>query len=116
MTLTELKNAIDIALQFEKNPDNVDVVITTKLPYMTVGQAPCVGVKSAYMGFDWEAGQFRIIPEENLMCIKHDVPQEVINWNDVYCCPKCEHILSINNKDLDIKFCSKCGQAVRWND
>lgn len=114
MKLTELINCINLAYEHERHPDTIDVVIAIKVPYMTVGQAPCVGIKSTYMGFDWEAGQFRIIPEENLMCVKHNVPQEVINWNDVYCCPKCEHILSINDKDPDIKFCSKCGQAVEW--
>lgn len=45
MTLNELKSAVDTALQYERHPENVDVVITTKLPYATCGQLPCTGVK-----------------------------------------------------------------------
>ncbi len=114
MTLTELKNAIDTALQFERNTDNIDVVITTVLPYITYGQRPCMDVRYVGMGFDWESGQFRIEPEEKLMCVKHDTPQPVMEWHENYHCPKCEHMLSGKRKNKDIRYCSKCGQAVKW--
>ena len=52
MTLNELKSAVDTALQYERHTENVDVVITTKLPYATCGQLPCAGVKYVGMGFD----------------------------------------------------------------
>ena len=114
MKLTELFNAINLAFTHESQPETVEVVISTKLPYITCGQKPCTGVKYASMGFDWEAGQFRITPEEDLICVKHDAPQTVKEWRENYYCPKCEYILSKKKKDTDIRYCSKCGQAVKW--
>ena len=114
MNLLSLINAISSALQVEKRkPEDIDVVITTELPYMTCGQRPCTGVHYACMGFDWEAGQFRITPEDKLIAVKHDVPQQVREWNNNYHCPKCEHMLA-KRKNKSIRFCSNCGQAVKW--
>lgn len=115
MKLTELANAIDLTLKFERRPENIDVVITTKLPYATCGQCPCTGVSAVGMGFDWEAGQFRITPQEDLMCVKHDVPRRVIDNLDMYYCPKCQRSLGAR-KNTDIRFCSRCGQEVKWDD
>ena len=115
MKLLELINAINTTLQFEhRKPEDIDVVITTELPFMTCGQRPCTGVKFVGMGFDWEAGQFRITPDDKLMAVKHDVPQLVVEWRENYHCPKCEHMLSKKRKNTDIRFCSKCGQEVKW--
>ena len=116
MKLTELIGSINSALQFEKHPENIEVVISTELPYITCGQRPCTGVKYVGMGFDWEYGQFRITPEEKLMCIKHDTPQMVMEWRGYYHCPKCEYMISKGRKADGIRFCSKCGQAVKWDD
>ena len=113
MTLKELKNAVDTAMQFERNPENVDVVISTTLPYSTCGQRPCTYVRYVGMGFDWEQGQFRIEPKEKLMEIKHDVPQMVMEWMGNFHCPKCEYMISKGRK-ADAMFCAKCGQAVKW--
>ncbi len=38
----------------------------------------------------------------------------VYNMDTFYCCPKCGYVLSRTNKNKDIHFCSKCGQAVKW--
>lgn len=114
MTLNELKSAIDTALKIEKNPDNVDVVITTQLPYMTLGQRPCMDVRYAGLGFDWEQGQFRIEPKEKLMAIKDDLPQKVIEYRGNYHCPKCEYTIGQKRKRDAVRFCEKCGQAVKW--
>lgn len=117
MHLIDLINAINETLKVEKrHPKDIEVVITTQLPYITCGQLPCVGVRCVGMGFDWEAGQFRITPEDELMAVKHDVPQKVMEWQGNYHCPKCEHMLSKGVKKTDIRFCSKCGRAVKWND
>ena len=114
MKLVKLKEIVDFAMQQERHPETINVVITAELPYMTAGQKPYVGVKYAAMGFDWEAGQFRITPEEKVMACKHDGPQTVVEWRGMYCCPKCETTLSKNRKNWDIKYCYKCGRAVKW--
>ena len=113
MNLKELQSAICTALQFEKVPENVEVVITTQLPYATCGQRPGTGVKYVGMGFDWESGQFRIEPKEKLMEVKNNVPQGVLEWRGNYHCPRCERLLS-SRKNTDIQFCYHCGQWVKW--
>ncbi len=114
MKLTELKEKVDMATRIQPRPENVEVVISTVLPYATVGQRPCVGVKYVGMGFDWEAGQFRIEPEEKLIIRKNDVPQKILEWEGNYHCPKCEKMLSKSRKKPELRFCSWCGQAVKW--
>ena len=115
MNLLQLKSAIDTALKVEKNAENINVVITTKVPYITCGQRPYTDIAGVGMGFDWEAGQFRITPQEDLMAVKHDVPQKVLKWSDMYFCPKCEYALSAT-KNKNIKFCRNCGQELAWDE
>lgn len=83
MKLSQLVNAVNTIAQREPHPERIDVVITTKLPYATCGQQPCVGVQCVGMGFDFEAGQFRITPDEELMVVKNDAPQPVMEWKKV---------------------------------
>jgi hypothetical protein len=64
MKLSELKAIIDRKVQFMKYDQ--DVVISTKLPYSTVGAMPTVPVRLVANGFDWENGKFIIFPEEEL--------------------------------------------------
>ena len=109
MKLIKLMETINDALIHEKqNAKDIEVVIDTELPYATVGQRPSTGVKYAFMGFDWEAGQFRITPEKRLIAIEDAVPQMVTDWSGsgVYCCPKCGHVLSKGKRKLE------CGTAV----
>ena len=40
----------------------------------------------------------------------------VYNMDTFYHCPKCDHVLSRTNENKDVHFCSKCGQAVLWDD
>lgn len=114
MTLDKFAETVQSIAQMEKYPERVKVVISTELPYMTCGQKPCTDVRGVNMGFDWEAGQLRITPEEKVMCLKDNVPQKVLEWEGRYHCPKCEHMLS-KKKDKDIRYCSRCGTGVRWD-
>ena len=115
MKLLQLVDAINLALKHEKHPEDIDVVIDISLPYLTYGARPWAEVSLANMGFDWEAWQFRITPKETLMCVKDDTPQPVREWGGAYHCPKCERTLS-KKKDVDIRYCSKCGLAVKWDE
>ena len=65
----------------------------------------------------WFGGKEK--PKKAMNCLaswKRVCPNfEVIEWNENYFCPKCEHMLSKNRKKkTDIRFCSRCGQAVKW--
>ena len=115
MKLPQLIDAINLALKYEKHPEDINVVIDVYAPYISYGARPYEEVSSANMGFDWEAGQFRITPKETLMCVKDDTPQLVREWGGSYHCPKCERILS-KKKNVDIRYCSGCGLAVKWDD
>ena len=42
--------------------------------------------------------------------------EPVYRWN-VYWCAVCKHIIgSTGKKDKGIRYCSFCGQEVKWND
>lgn len=75
MTLTELKQAVDHAVQScergHRDPDKITVYIPS---YKTgsAGHIPCTDVKSANMGFDWEASSFLIRPDVELREIDRD--------------------------------------------
>lgn len=75
MTLIELKQAVDYAVEScerrHLSPDKITVYIPS---YKTgsAGHIPCTAVKSANMGFDWEASSFLIRPSEELREISRD--------------------------------------------
>ena len=116
MTLTSLADMVQKALQFEKHPERIRVVIPVELPYKTAGATPIVEADYVSVGFDWNAGTFRISPKEKVMPIKHDVPQAVVEWEGMLHCPKCERILGKQSMriDTDVRFCKYCGQAIKW--
>ena len=69
MKLSELNDIINRLIKLNVNSRNSDaeVKIAIKKPFQTVGGLPMIGVKTVQMGFDWEAGNLIIRPEENLM-------------------------------------------------
>lgn len=75
MKLSELKQMVDRAVEqcerYHNNPDNITVRIPT-YKTGTAGHIPCTDVKSANMGFDWEASSFLIRPEKELREIDRD--------------------------------------------
>jgi hypothetical protein len=84
MTLTELKQAVDYAVQScergHRDPNKITVYIPS---YKTgsAGHIPCTGVKAANMGFDWEASSFLIRAEKELREIDRD---EIKTLRDKY--------------------------------
>lgn len=116
MKLSQLVSILNSIIErSNRSLEDIEIVIDTKEPVMTVGARPCTGVKSVSMGFDWEAGQLRITPENDLMCVKHNCPQKVLEWRGMFFCPKCECALS-DSKSKAIKYCMKCGTAVKWDE
>lgn len=86
MKLSELKQFVDRALEYQR--DDPQVVIQIRLPYSTVGAQPSVQVKSVHMGFDWDQGKFIFTPEEELTPSDRDFAkqmrdmQERAGWAD----------------------------------
>lgn len=112
MNLAQLIGAVDFA-KHERYPERVDVVITTRLPYATVGQRAYTNVASVGMGFDWERNQFRIDPQEELMCVIHNGSQKVLELDGTYFCQKCQRMIGVR-RNIDMNYCYHCGQAVKW--
>lgn len=71
MKLSELHRLVNLYYDPSKPHRDQDVVVVIKTPHTTVGAHPSVKIKSARPGFDWDAGQFQLMPEENLQ--RHDV-------------------------------------------
>ena len=115
MTLTELAEKVQTAVQTEPYPERVRVVIPVDLPYQTAGATPIVEVDRTGIGFDWNAGTFRIVPRQRVMPIKYNVPQLVVKSQDSHLCPKCTRILAKKRIDEDVMFCKYCGTAIKWH-
>lgn len=76
MKFSELKRLVDL----HHRPDHYEdpeVVIQIKLPYTTVGAHPSVPLKTVWKGFDWDAGKFILVPEENLTPSDRDFAEQM---------------------------------------
>jgi hypothetical protein len=76
MKFSELKQFVDLYDNrgYREDPE---VVIKIKLPYSTVGAMPTVKVKSAHMGFDWDAGKLIFYTEEELTPSDRDFAKQM---------------------------------------
>jgi len=77
MKFSELKKYVDRQVEYMRSGEDPEVVIQIKLPYRTVGAQPTVSLKSAQMGFDWDAGKFILIPDEPLTPSDRDFAQQM---------------------------------------
>lgn len=71
MKLSELHRIVNLLHKPDHYVDP-EVTITVTLPYTTIGAHPMVAVKTAGLGFDWEAGKFMLWPEEKLTYVDRD--------------------------------------------
>jgi hypothetical protein len=55
-----------IVKQYPKADDDLELGVSIRLPYQTVGGTPVCSVKQAWRGFDWDAGKFILVPEQPL--------------------------------------------------
>lgn len=69
MTVERLRDILNELAEspYWKQDKESQVVISVEDSRNTVGSRPYTKVRSVGMGFDWEAGQFRIEPENKLM-------------------------------------------------
>lgn len=65
MNLKQLKDRIDFLYKISRNPEQINVYITTSDKSIS-GRAKC-GIKGVHLGFDWEHNQLRIDPEDKLI-------------------------------------------------
>lgn len=71
MNIFELKEKIDRIILTSNNASRMRVVIPIKTPG-SVGGTPCVDIKSAITGFDWDDGKLMLYPVEDLSKTDHD--------------------------------------------
>ena len=76
MKLSELHRIVNLYHR-DDHYEDPEVVILIKLPYNTVGSRPMVPVKNITTGFDWEAGKFIIMPEEDLTPSDRDFAKQM---------------------------------------
>lgn len=81
MKLSELHRIVNLYRR-DDHYEDPEVVILIKLPYNTVGSRPMVPVKNITTGFDWEAGKFIIIPEEDLTPADRDFAKQMKEMQD----------------------------------
>jgi hypothetical protein len=77
MKLSELKRLITLYSNGRIHAEDPDVVIHITLPYITAAGLPTVKVKSATMGFDWDAGKFILTPDEDLTSSDRDFADQM---------------------------------------
>ena len=121
MTLTELRDSVNHALDHWRNSDDPEVVITLSNP--SVGPRASCGVLNATLGFDWEYGQFRIQPQENLRMegrtLEDPTETYVVQYlydyrNKRHVIHYCRNCGNVVNKDVN--FCQHCGQRIKISD
>lgn len=84
-----------------------DVLIT--LAERSIGARASIGIYWAGMGFDHEAGQFRLEPDEHLYkSLRMDEPAGVSKLENFYICNKC--LRKVTKSD---RYCRHCGQRLR---
>lgn len=116
MNLQELKKTVDdsIGICICSDPNKIPVLIT--LAEKSVGARASCGVGFAFMGIDWEHGQFRIEPDTMIVRlleegIAEEVTCEIIDGKKYYFCPNCESRIAKNDF-----YCRYCGQKLREDE
>jgi hypothetical protein len=112
MELQRLKQLIDKTMEVDENNKYLSVVVTLSEP--SIGSRSMVGVKQANAGFDWEKGQFRLEPDENI--VKYGNSKENIikprekeyNNRKYLSCKICNAKVA-----KDDRYCKRCGQKIK---
>ena len=122
MNLEKLHHIIEEYLTQPWRHENVGeypVVVTTK--DWSAGPRASVGVGYVSLGMDWEKGQVRISPSEDIISVKYhqkklDAVREGIkpfsqefSVGTVWYCTNCDRVL-----DTEWKFCPRCGARILW--
>jgi hypothetical protein len=74
--LAELKTIVDRTLGLSRGAGDLDVTVRIYRPG-SVGAAPCVAVKQAGQGIDWESGRFELFVDEFLTTITDEQREDL---------------------------------------
>lgn len=114
MTLNDLKSHVDEYVKIGHGNDTV--LITLSQP--SVGGRASTGVIGIYPGFDWEHGQMRIEPAQQI-CPRGRTKDDIMKIRifaysspkPFYNCPVCEEHVK-----KDSKYCQRCGQHLVFDN
>ena len=77
MKLSELKKITDHYIKSYPQERDFEVVIQVERAG-AAGGTPCVDVRAAISGFDWDSGKFMLLPVEPLIEINRKVKQKIM--------------------------------------
>ncbi|MEX0597810.1 MAG: hypothetical protein WD512_15060 [Candidatus Paceibacterota bacterium] len=114
VNLEELKNLVDSTVEHLYDKESKDVPLSINISEPSMGARAYSSVKYIGMGMDWEHGQLRITPEDELVRkgnslkdVKH-VDCRPYDGRNYYFCPRCQQKISKN----DI-YCRYCAQKLK---
>jgi hypothetical protein len=81
MKFSQLKQFVDL-YDLRSYHEDPEVVVKIKLPYSTVGGMPTVKIRSAHMGFDWDAGKLIFYTEEELTPSDRDFAKQMSDMQE----------------------------------
>ena len=116
MNLNEFNKMISGNVERIDNQDRVKISGTEcgseKIPVVIMLSEPSMGpsakseVTGAYLGFDWDAGNFFIMPKEKLVRQSFkDAEAKIVKRSAFICCSSC----GVQVKEHDF-YCRKCGK------
>lgn len=106
MTLSQLNEAVRQAVAGTLcDPDKVEVLISLGFP--ALGPPAGVEVSHGYLGFDWESGEFRLVPAG-----------ELVEWrkNRDNPLPPLEQTMDDGRRKLHTLRCPACPNEVKRTD
>lgn len=91
MKLSEFKEKIDLYAKHTKEYNDPEVVVEYKPPFATAGGQPCVAVTGMLRGFDWDAGKFFIVTQQQLTLADAEFAEKFKKLQDEYGWAKLEN-------------------------
>jgi hypothetical protein len=113
MKLIEMKRVVDFLCETGHSENTV--VVSLNEP--SIGGSAASTVESIFSGFDWDKGKVFIRVSDQVCrkgrTLKDEKEIEIWKYSSpraFYTCPHCGEIIK-----KDSKFCSSCGQKVKFN-
>lgn len=116
MNKIELIHAL-LNINERKQSHEEEYPVVIELIDPSIGPVATANVKTAYAGFDWNHGKIFLSLDKQVMSynkdmMDRDTPRKVRDYfidGNIGYCPVCHE--EIDSSD---KFCSNCGQKLKW--